>query len=60
MELLKVYKNGTLDMQVFSVPHLIATLERECVIIKVKPIQGNEVARIQADNDTYTVYKSLK
>ena len=60
MHLLKVYKNDTLEMQVLSVSHLLSTLEKDYVSIRVLVPQGAEKARIQADNALYTVYDSLK
>lgn len=60
MQYLIVYKNGTLQGQTFSVPHLLATLERECIVIKVLTPQAHEMARIRADSDVYTVYRELQ
>lgn len=60
MQMLIVYKNGALKGQTYSVPHLLASLERECITIRQLSPQGVEIARIRADKDVYTVYNDLQ
>lgn len=60
MKYLVVYKNDKLQCQTFSVPHLLNDLEREHIDIKEVMPQGNEIARIQADDYIYTVYNDVK
>ena len=57
MEYLKVYKNGRFYGYKLSIERLYNTLEFKYLNITYLDTQRNEIARIRADNDVYSVYK---